>query len=150
MENEDKRPEVWVARRLSRRGAGCNVKTVAYFASKAKIQNATIKYLRNGQWRKEYEVEFETPQALEELNFDSEAFAEVGDHVKVDRVFRTHSSCRDYVEALNKGLLEDLLANGIAAYADSIKEQHREDVAYAKKLENYFNKFHITIMPREL
>lgn len=150
MENEDKRPEVWVARRLSRRGCGCNVKTIAYFVSKARVQNATTKYLRNGQWRKEYEVEFVTPQALEELNFDSDAFAEVGDHVKVDRVFRTHNSCREYADALNKKLLEDLLSNGIAAYAESIKEQHYEDVTYARKLENYFNKLHITITPREL
>ena len=34
MENEDKRPEVWVARRLMRRGCRCESYPIAYFASK--------------------------------------------------------------------------------------------------------------------
>ena len=54
MENEDKRPVVWVARRLNRRMSGCMGSTIAYFTSKARVQSVTRRFLKNG---KEVKVE---------------------------------------------------------------------------------------------
>ena len=140
--NQDKRPEVWVVRKLMRKDCGI----VGYFSSKARVQNVNRRFLRNGQDFKEYSIEYETPKELEDLNRDSDLYVETGDWVMVDRVFRTYSSCRDYVETLNKELLRELLTNSISAYEDGVKDQHYADVKFAKKLENYFNKLHIIII----
>jgi hypothetical protein len=147
MLNEDKRPEVWVARRLSSRGLGCSIKTVAYFVSKARVQSATISYSRSGKECKKYEVEFETPQALEELNYVGNVFVQVGDHVEVDKVDKSYRVIKQYVEELNKKLLEVKLENAISTtYSKDVKEQHDEDVLFGENLENYFNNTYCNII----
>lgn len=141
MENEDKRPEVWVARRLMRRGCGCEPYTIAYFASKARVQTVTRRFLRNGQEVKEYQVEYETPVAIEELGYDSDIYAETGDWVKVGhQAFKNYTNINTYVDLLNERVETAKISNVPNSMIDETLENIREEIAFARRLEKYFDK----------
>ncbi|MBQ8522369.1 MAG: hypothetical protein IJ458_01740 [Clostridia bacterium] len=147
MENEDKRPEVWVARRLNRKMCGCMGVTIAYFASKARVQNVTRRFLKNGKEVKEYEVEYETPQALEEISYGSDMYAETGDYVKYNKVFRNYESCRECVDNLNNELMTQDIKNAERSgmiTKQEVQKEHCEDMMFVRKLENYFDKVNHT------
>lgn len=141
MENEDKRPEVWVARRLMRRGCGCGAYPIAYFASKARVQNVTKRFLKNGKEIKEYEVEYETPEELEDLCFDG--YVETGDWVKVDRVFRDYITATHYIYLLNEKLKASSAGCVPKSMVDETIESAEKDISFARKLEKYFDNLFI-------
>ena len=137
MESQDKRPEVWVARRLMRRGCGCNSHSIAFFVSKARVQCVTRRFLKNGKEVKEYEVEYETPEQLEDLCFDG--YVETGDWVKVDRVFRDYITATNYIDLLNQKLVARKVANAPASRADEIINTAHRDSRVARCLEKHFD-----------
>ena len=141
MEMEDKRPEVWVARRLMRRGCRCDSYPIAYFVSKARVQNVTRRFLKNGKEVKGYEVEYETPEQLEDLCFDGEygVFAETGDWVKTDRVFRDYITATNYIDILNQKLIASSAGCVPKNMVDETIESARRDISFARKLEKYFD-----------
>ena len=140
LENEDKRPEVWVARRLMRRGCRCESYPIAYFVSKARVQAATRRFLKNGKEVKEYEVEYETPDAIEEISYGSDMYAETGDWVKTDRVFRDYITATNYIDLLNEKLKsrEVQSATSIAG-AKEVSESVKRDILFARRLEKHFD-----------
>lgn len=137
MENEDKRPEVWVARRLMRRGCRCDSYPIAYFASKARVQTVTKRFLKNGKEVKEYEVEYETPEQLEDLCVDG--YVETGDWVKVDRVFRDYITATNYIDLLNQKLIATSAGCVPKNMVDETIESARKEISFARKLEKYFD-----------
>lgn len=147
MENEDKRPVVWVARRLNRRMSGCMGSTIAYFTSKARVQSVTRRFLKNGKEVKEYEVEYETPQALEEISYDSDIYAEAGYYVKYNMVFRNYEKCRAYVDNLNDELaLQHIKSAEKSGFQTKqrVKEECLNNKIFARKLEKYFDRIGIS------
>lgn len=143
MENEDKRPVVWVARRLMRRSCGCDAHPIAYFVSKARVQSITRRFLKNGQEVKEYEVEYETPQALEEISYDSDIYAETGEWVKADRVFRNFLTAINYRDFLNQRLVAKMIAKAPASMVDEIISDMHRDSRVARELEKHFDNIFI-------
>ena len=143
MENEDKRPEVWVARRLMRKGCGCDVFPIAYFVSKARVQNVTRRFLRSGKEFSEYEVDLETPEQLEDLNFngDTGVFVETGEWVKVDRVFKNYITATNYISLLNEKLKARTLNRVPSSMLEETRVSVENDISYARKLEKYFGGF---------
>ena len=141
MENQDKRPEVWVARRLLRRkGTYYEPEIVGYFVSKARVQTVTKRFLENGQEVKEYEVEYETPKELEKLcDNGSDDYIETGDWVKVDRVFRKYITASDYIGLLNMKLEATKVKNIPEYMFDKAVKSIHKDVVFAIKLGKYFD-----------
>ena len=137
MENEDKRPEVWVARRLMRRGCRCDSYPIAYFVSKARVQTVTRRFLKNGQEVKKCEVEYETPEQLEDLCFDG--YVETGDWVKVDRVFRDYITATNYIDLLNQKLIASSAGCVPKNMVDETIESAKKDVCFARGLEKHFD-----------
>ena len=137
MENQDKRPEVWVARRLMRKGCRCESYTIAYFASKARVQCVTRRFLKNGKEVKEYEVEYETPEQLEDLCFDG--YVETGDWVKVDRVFRDYITATHHIDLLNQKLIASSAGCVPKKMVDETIESAKKEISFARKLEKYFD-----------
>lgn len=142
MENEDKRPEVWVARRLMCRVKNDEPYTIAYFVSKAMIQSATTKFLKSGKQTKVYEVEYETPEEIKNLNFDgrNDIYVEMGDYVKKDRIFLNYSSATSYVESLNKKLELNKIDSASKLMIDETLEKIKRERLYAKMIERYFGR----------
>ena len=146
MESQDKRPEVWVARRLMRRPYGCDAYPIAFFASKARIQTVTKRFLKKERGGvtevKEYEVEYETPEQLKiDLCRDGyyDVYAETGDYVKVDRVFRNYITATNYIDILNQKLVARKVANAPASRADEIINTAHRDSRVARCLEKHFD-----------
>ncbi len=148
MENEDKRPEVWVARRLMRRGCRCESQPIAFFASKARVQTVTRRFLKqSGSEVKEYEIEYETPDAIEKISYGSDMYAETGDWVKHRIVFKNYENALECVEALNRDLVSRCVRNAENAGMQTKQEVEKEcyeDIMFARKLENYFDKVNHT------
>ena len=142
MENEDKRPEVWVARRLMRRGCNCEPMLIAYFASKARVQAATRRFLKNGQEVKGCEIEYETPQSLEVLCDNNDVYAETGDWVKYNSndVHKSYENALKQVKELNEKLVAKRIAALPSGYTDEIIEDAHKESALARELENCFDK----------
>lgn len=142
IENQDKRPVVWVARRLMRRGCNCESAPITYFASKARVQSVTKRFLKDGKKIKEYEVEFETPDVFEEIFFDRDMYAEMGYHVR----YNSNEVFDNYIDALKcaKQHHEKLMAERITSlprgYTDEIIEDAHRSATWARKLESYFDK----------
>ena len=139
MEKVDQRPEVWAIRRLMRRSCECEPRVLAYFLSKARVQTVTKRFLKNGQEVKEYQVEYETSDAIDEIGFDGDVYVETGEWVKVGRVFRNYIIAINHRELLNQKLVASRIANAPASMVDKIINDANRDAEFARKLEKSFD-----------
>lgn len=136
MENEDKRPIVYVSRVLTAYN-GNNIEfKIGYYVSKAYLSFVGKKYCEDGTVARRYEVKF--VNRFEMLDKVGEFYAEMEDSdVFRSAVFGDYVSCKKYVDVQNRKL-HNLIKAFSATDVETRWASHKQALKYGEALEEKF------------
>lgn len=138
MENEDKRPVVYVARKITYYNNN-NIETLGgYYVSKAYLNYAGKFYKKDGTVQKEFIVDFVNRFEPLDIIDGSEFYVETSDGgVYETEVFKSYADCKKCVDEQN-AILENRIRSFQAVEMQKYMEFYQQALKYGPKLEEKY------------
>ncbi len=135
MERENKRPLVFIARKLATYNENNQEIIIGYYVSKANLQNYTVSFDIDGKLRECYTVVFDGTFHMVDEN---EIYAENDWGKDTNEAFIGFNACKKYVDKINKELLFRRVKGKRGAEEDKIINQYIKAKEIGERLENEY------------
>ena len=133
MEKENKRPQVFVARKLTTYNENNQEITIGYYVSKAYLINYSVSFNKDGKGQECYTVVFD---GIFHRTNEIEIYAENDWGKETSEAFIGFNACKEYVEKINKQLLFRRVKGKRGCEEDQIFNQYKKAKEIGKRLEN--------------
>ena len=137
MENENKRPIVYVAREITHFGEENVEYTIGYYVAKAYLNFAGKSYNKDGTVTRRYEVHF--VNRFEMLDIKNREFYTIIADCGESRAeaFKDYASCKKYVAELNQKFAQTVGTTSASKIAKRM-ELHKQALEYGAALEDKY------------